>query len=129
MANLIDLNTERTKRMIEITYAQVNNGEMLATMGKLIKHVMPELSKNMRLLQLVKSIETELPKIRKELTELQGKATEENMDETRSKVDDWAKQKLSFKYPKFTRDDVEGAPLAALDLLLLEPILDESTFQ
>lgn len=115
--------------MIEITYAQVNNGEMLATMGKLIKHVMPELSKNMRLLQLVKSIEVELPKIRQELGALQKTATEENIEETRTKIDEWAKQKLSFKYPKFTRDDVEGAPLAALDLLLLEPILDETTFQ
>ena len=115
--------------MIEITYGQVNNGEMLATMGKLIKHVMPELSKNMRLLQLVKSIETELPKIRKELGELQKTATEENLVETQEKIQTWAGQKLSFKYPKFTKEDIDGAPLAALDLLLLEPILDEKSFQ
>ena len=126
---LIDLNTERTKRMIEITYAQANNGEMLATLGKLIKHVMPELSKNMRLLQLVKGMELEIPKIRSELQEIYKSSTPESEAEIKAKLEEWSAKKVSFKYPKFTKDDVEGAPLAALDLLLLEPILDETTFQ
>lgn len=121
--------------MIEMTWAQVREPELSAVLNRLIREKV-EYKTALKMLTLVKGLESEQKKAQemfKVITDKYMKLSEDKTryiikegqgDEAEKALNEFHTTKAKFKIPKIKADEISNLKVSAVDLALLEPMLE-----